>query len=79
MYITEQMVDAAMRKAIEAGLLPRHACGSEVAANQELIRYILQAALETIPTAELYCSKETLRRPVRKKPGFKLPCVNGER
>jgi hypothetical protein len=48
MNVTEEMLDAAMKKAVEAGLLPRHACREDMSVNQELIRYILQAALDTV-------------------------------
>lgn len=47
--ITDEMLDAAMKKAVEAGLLPRHARGDDAQAYQELIRYVLQAALEKAP------------------------------
>lgn len=45
MNLTEDMLDAAMKKAIEAGLLPRQAYRQDMAMNRELIRAILQAAL----------------------------------
>ena len=48
MNVTEEMLEAAMKKAVEAGLLPRHACRDDLAVNQELVRYILQAALDTV-------------------------------
>jgi hypothetical protein len=44
--ITSEMLQAAIRKAVEAGLLPRQACPSDM----ELIRFILQAALDTVST-----------------------------
>lgn len=47
MKITTEMIDAAMRKATEAGLLPRHACREDVSINRELIRMVLLAALES--------------------------------
>ena len=47
MKITREMLDVAVRKAVEAGLLPRHARGEDAATHEELIRFILQAALET--------------------------------
>lgn len=47
MKVTNEMLEAAMKKAVEAGLLPRHACNEDVSINQELIRIVLQAALDT--------------------------------
>lgn len=47
MNLTEEMLDIAMRKAVEAGLLPRDACREDRCGQRELIRYILQATLET--------------------------------
>lgn len=47
MNLTEEMLDIAMRKAVEAGLLPRDACREDRYGQRELIRYILQATLET--------------------------------
>gem|GEM_PF-2136940 len=44
--ITDKMLDAAVRKAVEAGLLPRHACREDASGYQELIRYVLQAAMD---------------------------------
>lgn len=46
MKVTTEMIDAAMKKATEAGLLPRHARREEIAINRELIRMVLTAALE---------------------------------
>jgi hypothetical protein len=48
MKITREMLDIAMKKAVEAGLLPRHARYEDVATHEELIRSMLQAALEAI-------------------------------
>ena len=53
MKVTPQMIDAAMKKATEAGLLPRHACGEDMLINQELIRIVLQSALEAAPATAL--------------------------
>lgn len=47
MKITTEMIDAAMKKATEAGLLPRHARHEEVSINRELMRMVLTAALES--------------------------------
>lgn len=46
MKLTEEMLNTAMRKAVEAGLLPRHACREDKAGHRELMRFILQATLE---------------------------------
>jgi hypothetical protein len=48
--VTEEMLDAALRKAVEAGLLPRNACREERQEYQELVRFVLQAALEAAPS-----------------------------
>ncbi len=45
MNITDEMVQAAIRTAIEAGLLPRHACREDAEINKELVRLVVQAAL----------------------------------
>jgi hypothetical protein len=45
------MLDAAFKKAVEAGLLPRHACREDTKGYQELIRYVVQAALEASPSS----------------------------
>jgi len=44
--ITDEMLDAAMKKAVEAGLLPRYACRDNGHGYAELIRYVIQAALD---------------------------------
>jgi len=46
MHLTEHMLAAAMCKAIEAGLFPRHVTPREHAINQQIMRLILEAALE---------------------------------
>ena len=46
MRITEAMVDAAMRKAIEAGLLTRRGTPEEMAIGREVMHSILRAAFE---------------------------------
>lgn len=45
MNISENMLDAGIRKATEAGLLARDATDSEKAFNRALIRSVLEAAL----------------------------------
>lgn len=47
MDLTEEMLDTAVQKAIEAGLLPRHACREDRHGQRELIRFVLQAALDS--------------------------------
>ena len=47
--VTEEMLDAAMTKAVEAGLLPRHARREDASGYKDLIRFVLQAALEAAP------------------------------
>lgn len=46
MKITMQMLDAAIRKAVEAGLLPRDALREESCGDRELIRHVVEAALD---------------------------------
>lgn len=48
MNLTEEMLDAAVEKAVEAGLLPRNACREDFAANRDLIRFVLQAAIDRV-------------------------------
>lgn len=49
--VTEEMLDAALKKAVEAGLLPRNACREDRQEYQELVRYVVQAALEVAPSS----------------------------
>lgn len=49
--VTEEMLDAAMSKAVEAGLLPRNARREERQEYQELVRFVLQAALDAAPSS----------------------------
>lgn len=51
--VTEEMLEAAVRKAVEAGLLPRHACRDDAYGYQELIRFVLQAALDARSQSEI--------------------------
>jgi hypothetical protein len=48
MNVTDEMLQAAMRKAIEAGLLPRRACPQELEINQQLLLLVVQAALNAL-------------------------------
>jgi hypothetical protein len=45
MKVTEAMLDAALRKATEAGLLPRHCSSYEMQVNREVMFGILSAAM----------------------------------
>lgn len=56
MNLTEEMLDAAIKKAIEAGLLPRHAYRQDMAMNRELIQTILQAALDARGSSGTACA-----------------------
>ena len=49
--VTEEMLDAALKKAVEAGLLPRNACREDRQEYQELVRFVLQAALDVAPSS----------------------------
>lgn len=53
--ITDEMLDAAVKKAVEAGLLPRDACRADTLGYQELIRYVVTAALEVAPASTPAC------------------------
>lgn len=46
MEITEAMIQAAIRKATEAGLFPRHSTPFDTAINREIMLSILQAVAE---------------------------------
>lgn len=63
--VTDEMLDAAVKKAVEAGLLPRHACREDSQGYQELIRYVVQAALEASDTSTLGARTATRRGTVR--------------
>ncbi|MEC4719160.1 hypothetical protein RY831_08370 [Noviherbaspirillum sp. CPCC 100848] len=49
MEITQEMVDAAVKKAIEAGILPRRSCPEDIETNVEIMLQILEAAFEHLP------------------------------
>jgi len=73
MDVTYEMLQAAMRKAAEAGLLPRHARSEDVRINQELVRAVVQAALDASPG----CSANQVgqsAQPVRRRA---LPEITG--
>lgn len=66
MDITDEMLQAAVRKAIEAGLLPRNARRDDARGSKELMRLIVQAALSVDPQSTF--RNDTLaftRRPAR--------------
>lgn len=48
--VTDEMLDAAVKKAVEGGLLPRHVCREDASGYRELIRYVVQAALDAAPS-----------------------------
>jgi hypothetical protein len=58
MNVTDEMVQAAIKKAIEAGLLPRHACREEAEVNKELVRLVVQAALKSSTDRESFVRTE---------------------
>ena len=47
MRITDEMIDTAMKTAIDAGLLPRDVVANDVMNRRALIRQILESALQT--------------------------------
>jgi hypothetical protein len=47
MQITEDMLDTAMKTAIDAGLLPRDAIANDVMDRRALLRQILESALQS--------------------------------
>lgn len=52
MEVTTEMLCAALKKATEAGLLPRNSTAAELADSMEVMHTILQAALDTVSDAE---------------------------
>ncbi|MDQ9170726.1 hypothetical protein Q8A64_09930 [Oxalobacteraceae bacterium R-40] len=52
MNITDEMLKAAIAKSVEAGLLPRRALREEFDDAQEVMRSILQSALDSPHSAE---------------------------
>lgn len=65
MHITNEMLQVAMKKAMEAGLLPRNACDENLYVNRELIRLILKAALYVAP-AHAVTNERRLIHPLRR-------------
>ncbi|HEX7648720.1 MAG TPA: hypothetical protein VF450_15050 [Noviherbaspirillum sp.] len=66
MKVTKPMLDAAMRKAVEAGLLPREALRQESYADREVFRLILEAAIDTIEIAYPETSYRSKYPPLRR-------------
>jgi hypothetical protein len=62
MDVTYEMLQAAMRKAAEAGLLPRHARSEDARINQELVRAVVQAALDASPGRSASQAAQPARR-----------------
>jgi hypothetical protein len=52
MKISCEMLQAATRKAVELGILPRRSCMADIATNAEIMQEILTAALDTLPKQE---------------------------
>ena len=50
MNVTNDMLKAAIEKAIEAGLLPKYARRPESVAEREVMKLVLQAALDAKPS-----------------------------
>ncbi|HJV88602.1 MAG TPA: hypothetical protein VJ698_24265 [Noviherbaspirillum sp.] len=46
MEITDAMLDAAVRKAVEAGLFARHGTSHDLANNREIMRSVLEASMQ---------------------------------
>ncbi|MDB5841134.1 MAG: hypothetical protein JWQ23_3086 [Herminiimonas sp.] len=53
MQITDEMVHVALKKSVEAGLLPRHPPPDEAAQNREVIRGILAGVMELIQQSRM--------------------------
>jgi hypothetical protein len=47
MHITEEVLVVALRKLVEAGLLPRHPLPGEAVRNQQVVQEILSAVAES--------------------------------
>lgn len=71
MEINNEMLQAAIRKAVEAGLLPRHASPEEMRINRDLMRVVLQAAMDQAPSPSRYVSKGERFRPAADLPVFR--------
>ena len=52
MNITNDMLKAAIEKAIEAGLLPKYAKKTESVAEREVMKAVLQAAFDARPACK---------------------------
>lgn len=62
MNITDEMLQAAVGKAIEAGLLPRNACRENAIESREIMRLIVQAALSAEPHSAFISGTPALGR-----------------
>ncbi|WP_151635594.1 hypothetical protein [Noviherbaspirillum aerium] len=49
MEITREMLEAAVKKAVEAGILPRRSCPEDIETNAEIMLQVLEAAFEHLP------------------------------
>lgn len=49
MECTQEMLEAAVKKAVEVGLLPKHGFGDQVAENWSKMKAVLNAALSAAP------------------------------
>lgn len=47
MQVSQQMIQAAVSKAMELGVLPRRGVSDDIATNNEIMAEILQAAVDT--------------------------------
>lgn len=47
--ITDEMLFGAIKKAVETGLLPRSALKGPAPEEKEMLKLVLQAAMETVP------------------------------
>lgn len=55
MEVTREMLDAALRKAVETGLLPRHALRhGGLYPERDLVRLVIEAALQHLPEQGLH-------------------------
>lgn len=68
MNLSDEMLETAMKKAVEAGLLPRHASSEDRYMHRELMRFILQAALERANPVSAAMRCMTRPRTVQQRP-----------
>ena len=65
MQVTEAMLQAALQKAVEAGLISRRSIQADAMINREIMQAILQAALAAAHSKERHRSSDSAYRPVR--------------